>query len=347
MVAPTRSYTNLSQVISINPVPSISARLKVVDFFTSMENIQAREQLHDFFRQAFEFEIGPSFYQVFGIVSSAENYSLCRKAQILALNGHHGKIDSRQLAAMNPKLDLLHLQTSPRGLFLLRSIRWYLTTSFHLLEWKTEEALNALREVEEIGHDCINDASDSDGYWEIIQFYFAIMPFSKREGLRDFIGAFKGNLPPESKDIVNEQLFNLDTVKMINEVEAVDSKLNPVDALKEREQIIRDRKKRAEFLLEKITGHEEACKLFKEDLKIKVKVSVLNLYMHAYVLGIKLNLREYAILLFKDATTSINPSGIHMEALWAVRKTFVLLDSPEKIIEANDQIRRLAKRIKP
>lgn len=322
------------------PLPGLKRKLKDIDFFTEVENQEAVRLLRSFFDRSLPYEIEPEFYQIYGISISSQDYLACKKAQILAINGQFGKYDLSNLGQLNISIDMEELRKRIPNFDLLRSIRWYIVTSFYLIEWQTPKELDHLREVEEIGHECIHLACAEGGHFEAAQFYLAIMPFSKDTQLRDKIVRLQPFLDNTSSGYLQEQLFALDAVKMADD--------DSFSGIETRKQFYDDKITRLRTILEKIKEHEYACTFLKEDLKLKIRTTALYLYCHAQVLGLgkDLKIEEYAQILLNESVYSRKPNGIHVQALKIVIRAFIILAKFDKINEAKLKLTSLIDRIK-
>lgn len=321
------------------PLPGLSKKLKVIDFIIEVERLEALRLLRQFYDRSREYEIEPEFYQVYGIAISSEDSLACKKAQILAINGCFGKYDLSKLSELDISIDWAAVRERIPDLFLLRSIRWYLSTAQNLIEWASPKALEPLFDIEAIGHDCVAAALNEDGHFEVIQFYLAILPFSKDKKLREKISRLEPFLDIDSKDYLREQLFALDAISM-----AQDNTFSHVS----REAFYQDKMNRLKTILEKINGHEIACQYFKEDLKLKVKSTALILYCEARLLGLNsgINIESYVSSLAKDALSAKKPNAVHVQALNIALKAFTILSKSDKIFEIKQKLYSLINKIK-
>lgn len=324
----------------VNPVPGLLEKLKRIDFFTAAENREAAQSLRLYFDRSKEYEIDPDFYHIFGVAISSQDYRACQKAQILSINGRYGKESLSYLGELNISIDMPALRERRPNLTLLRSIRWYLTTSFYLLEWHTPEEYKHLRDIEGIGHECIHLACVDGGHWEAIQFYLAVMPFSNDTQLRDKIVRLIPFLERTAREIVQEQLVGLDAVIMVDD--------DSYDHVETRQQFYEEKITRLLTVLEKIKDHDFSCQLLKEDLKLKVRTTALYIYCHAQILGLakELKIEAYASDLLKECNFSTNPNGIHIQAVKTVMRAFTILAQFEKLNEAKTSMTSLINRIK-
>lgn len=321
------------------PLPGLKKRLSYGDFVIDPERKEACRLLLKFFDRSREYDIEPEFYQMYGIAIASEDSLACNKAQILAINGCFGKYNLSRLSDLDLSIDFEELRNRIRDLFLLRSIRWYISSGLNLIEWATPKALEPFRQIEAIGHECVSAAYEEKGYFEIVQFYLAILPFSKDTTLREKISKIEPLLDYNLKAFLREQLFALDAIKRCEE---------PVFEHPSREVFYQDRLASIKAILKDVNEYDLVCEHYCEDFKLKIKTTALILFCEARKMGVGVgpNIEHTAITLLKEAVSSPKPNALHVKAVKIAIRAFTLLANFDKIADAKQKLYTLINRIK-